>query len=103
MSTQQWIRMIKFICEMSANLSEKEHLLDLVRLCYSQNDEVVAVNASVFSLSMPAQLIWAEYTCIHPCSRTAAMLQNREGSFIWNPLPQKGPNSLLCKLAHLEV
>lgn len=56
--------MINFICEMSANLEGREHLLDLVRLCYSQNDEVVVVNASVFSLSVPAQLIWAEYTCI---------------------------------------
>lgn len=74
--------MIKFICETSANLAGKEYLLDLVRLCYSQDDEVVAVNVSVFSLSMPTQLIWAEYTCIHPCSRTAAVLQNGKGSFI---------------------
>lgn len=29
MGTQQWIRMIKFICEMSANLVGKEHLLDI--------------------------------------------------------------------------
>lgn len=63
------------------NLAREEHLLDLVRLFYSQN-EVVAVNASAFSLSVPAQRIWAEYTCIHPCSNTAAVLQDREDSFI---------------------
>jgi len=74
--------MTKLICELSANLAGRGHLLDLVRLCYSQNDEVVAVNASVFSLSFPAQLISAEYTCTHPCSRTAAALQNGKGSFI---------------------
>lgn len=46
--------MIRFICETSANLAGKEHLLCFKRSCYSQNDEVVAANASVFSVSVPA-------------------------------------------------
>lgn len=96
--------MINFICEMSANLAGREHLLVLVRLCYSQNDEVVVVNASVFSLSVPAQLIWAEYTCIFVPGLQQCYRMERAHELIYlEPIYTERSHFSALQLAHLKV
>lgn len=40
---------------------------------------------------MPAQLIWAEHICIHPCSRTTAVLQDGRAHLFRAHLHRKVP------------